>query len=343
MRKTLFLLLSLFLVKSGFAIDLNTHYPQNYVVQPGDTLYEIAGKYLQKPWEWRLLWEANPKVRTPHKLYPGTVIKLVYVDGKPRLTRVRHGTYKLSPHARPRPAQDPIPAIRLSDVGPFLNHSLVLDENELICAPYLIAFSDGRLLGSENNQGYVQNLFPVPVAKPKLDYRVYRPSGRYKDHLDPKKILGYRATYIADAEVIHEGQPATVVFSSLEQAVHIKDRLVPNKGPEFPFYFEPQAPRKKVKGRIIDLLDAIVQVAKEEVIVIDKGKDASLEAGDMLIIYERPKLVPDPVSKNPREYIKLPKERLGEAMVFKVFSQTSYALVLKSSRAINVKDRVASP
>jgi hypothetical protein len=325
------------------AIDLKTHYPQNYVVQPGDTLYEIAGKYLQKPWEWPLLWDANPKVRKPQKLYPGTVLKLVYVDGKPRLTRTRRGTYKLSPHARPRPAQDPIPAIHLKDIGPFLDHSLILDENELICAPYVVAFSDSRLLGSDNNQGYVQNLFPTPVTKPQLDFKVYRPDGNYKAKNDPKKIIGYKATYIADAQVIKEGQPATVAFTSLTQAVHIKDRLIASRGPEFPFDFEPQAPAKKIRGRVIDLVDAIVQVAKEEVIVIDKGRKDHLRAGDMLAIYEKPRVIVDPLSPHQDKYIKLPKERIGEAMVFRVFSQTSFALVLKSTRAINESDRVSNP
>lgn len=342
MKHFLSLTFLLGLTLSSYAVTLNSHYPQNYVVQKGDTLYSIAGKYLQKPWEWRELWDANPKIRTPHKLYPGTVLTLVYVDGKPRLKRKRYGNYKLSPHSRPRPASDPIPAIPLSDIGPFLDKSIILDEDALLCAPYVVSFSGERLLGGDNNQGYVQDLTPTLQKNPKLDYAVFRPTGTYKAKDNPKKIIGYKATYIADAQLVKQGQPATVVFNSITQGVRIKDRLFPSAGPAFPFYFEPQAPLVKVEGEIIDVVNAIVQVAKDQVIVLNLGKKDQLAEGDILAIYKPNKLIRDPL-KAKEEFIELPRERLGEAMVFKTFTHTSYALVLQSRRAVNLHDIVTNP
>ncbi|HHF7367207.1 TPA: LysM peptidoglycan-binding domain-containing protein [Legionella bozemanae] len=52
--------------------------PKRYVVQHGDILWSIAGRYLDNPWEWKELWLANPKIKNPNRLYPGAVLALAY-------------------------------------------------------------------------------------------------------------------------------------------------------------------------------------------------------------------------------------------------------------------------
>ena len=48
--------------------------PFNYVVQQGDTLWGISGVYLQEAWRWPELWDANPQLDNPHRIYPGDVL-----------------------------------------------------------------------------------------------------------------------------------------------------------------------------------------------------------------------------------------------------------------------------
>lgn len=42
-----------------------------YVIRPGDTLWDLAGKAFQDPWKWPRIWFNNPKITNPHKIYPG--------------------------------------------------------------------------------------------------------------------------------------------------------------------------------------------------------------------------------------------------------------------------------
>lgn len=48
--------------------------PPNYVVQYGDTLWGIAGKYLGNPGRWREIHQQNAFITNPNLIYPGDVL-----------------------------------------------------------------------------------------------------------------------------------------------------------------------------------------------------------------------------------------------------------------------------
>lgn len=47
---------------------------QHYVVQYGDTLWDIAGTYLGSPYRWREIHDDNPFITNPNLIYPGDVL-----------------------------------------------------------------------------------------------------------------------------------------------------------------------------------------------------------------------------------------------------------------------------
>jgi hypothetical protein len=83
------------------------------------------------------------------------------------------------------------------------------------------------------------------------------------------------------------------------------------------------------------------QGAVGNVIALTKGTKDGLKAGDVLGVFGKERIVKDP--KNYLVPIKLPPERIGEAMVFRAFTNTSFALVVRSTRAIYLLDTVANP
>lgn len=73
-----------------------------HTVEEGDTLWDLSGQYLDSPWEWRQIWEANtPLVINPHWIFPGQVLRIPPIVGEP--------TVAVPPEVTPAPAPASVP------------------------------------------------------------------------------------------------------------------------------------------------------------------------------------------------------------------------------------------
>ncbi len=180
LKKLHLLLIGLFVI--AFAvnakIELNPTHPNTYTVVKGDTLWDISARFLKSPWVWPEIWHANPQIDNPHLIYPGDIISLVYVDGKPTLQLSRgHPTVKLTPKGRIIDHNQAIPTIPLADIEPFLRKLRILTEEQINDAPYVVSIEEGHIKGSELNDIYARNL----DAKQGDVFAIVRPSLTYRD------------------------------------------------------------------------------------------------------------------------------------------------------------------
>lgn len=174
----LFIVLFLIVSTANAEIELNPTHPDTYTVQKGDTLWDISARFLKSPWVWPEIWHANPQIENPHLIYPGDVISLVYLDGKPTLQLSRgHPTIKLSPKSRTVSHNNAIPTIPLGDIEPFLRKLRILTKQQIDDAPYVVSIAEGHLRGTSLNSIYVRNL----KAKQGDVFAVVRPTLIYRD------------------------------------------------------------------------------------------------------------------------------------------------------------------
>lgn len=310
------------------------------------------------------------QVKNPHLIYPGDVIRLeLGADGTPRLSLDGEasvgGTVKLSPTVRIERLSQAIPSIPSTAIGPFLSAPLVVDEKGLEDAPKIVAMEEGRVVIGAGNIAYIDNIDPALGTK----WQVYR-RGKPLSDPDTNEILGYEASYVADARVTRFGQPSTIEIVRSREEINRGDRLAPNREVALPS-FSPRAPEKNISGKIISVDRGVAETAQYAIVALNRGKQDGLEVGHVLVTNRAGEVVstldegkafynkdvkpnyvvPDAIiagisaitgAKFANE-VKLPDERNGLVFVFRVFDRLSYALVMQSRRPIHIGDVVLTP
>jgi LysM domain len=323
--------------------------PMHYTVKRGDTLWGIASMYLKDPWLWPEVWIINPQIPNPHLIYPGDTLALAFgADGRPQIRVEQGGAARLEPRLRSSPLDTAIPTIPYSAIAAFLSRPTVMSSEEINHAPYVLAFRDRHEIAGSNNEVYVRNLSAGENAR----FAVVHVATPLRDP-DDGKVVGYEGIYTATALVQRPGDPAKAVLIDPARETLRGDRLLSSDASATPINFALRAPAAPVRGRIIDVVGGIDLVGQFEVVVINRGKRHGLEPGNVLAVDQAGDVVHDlyrggrnigstaGIAFAPK--VRLPDERSGTLLVFKVFDRVSYGLIVGASDTIHVADVVRNP
>jgi len=308
--------------------------PDEYVVQVGDTLWDIAATFLQDPWYWPEIWYVNPQVENPHLIYPGDVLALVYVDGAPRVTVAQAGSYRLSPEARVTPLTEAITSVSYDSVSAFLSRGVVIERSEVDSLPYLLSTKGDHLIAAAGNVVYVRGT----NAQPGERFNVVHIGDKLVDP-ENNDLIGYQGIEIAEGTMRASGDPASMALISSKQEAKAGDRLIPTSV-EIPLNFFPKAPSSDINGQIIAVVGGVTQIGQYMVVVMNRGSNHGLGVGDVLTAWQRGDAVKDRVAGG---NVRLPDEMAGTLMVFKVYDRISYGLVMEATQAIHTLDYVRNP
>lgn len=316
--------------------DLAANYPERYTVVEGDTLWDISTKFLTDPWRWPEIWQGNPQVDNPDLIYPGDVLVLTFIDGRPVLRSLRRETVKLSPSARATDYRSTIPPIDPASIQAYINSPLVTDEQEMLTAGYVVDGIDNRLLMGKYDQFYARGIADQSYS----EYRVFRPGRKFIDPISDE-VLGWEAEHVGDARMLKEGDPARLSLLETYTDVSIRDRLRPIEMPESLPFFSPKAPANPdIRGVILEMPSKLEELGAMSVVAINLGEREGVVPGDVLRILSQKVDKKDPITG---ENYKIPEEKIGLMMVFRTFEKVSYAIVTNSSRQVRVFDSVISP
>ena len=356
------------------AAQLRGDHPDTYVVKRGDTLWDIAGRFLQRPWLWPEIWQANPQIKNPHLIYPGDMISLAYLD--------RVGLQR-------GPGGDPINAVPLGEIEPFLKDLRVVDNIDGL--PYVVALEEERLRGSQGQVAYVRGLEGIPAGQ---RYLVVRPEKRYRhvdrsgyccdlfqtEDLDPRgkhmreagtmwsnwvfpskntEFMGYelmtQSTGTVTRGEVAGIQASTLLLDSEGREVRVGDRLVPVEAQPYDLQFFPHPPKQQQEyGRlqVMAVADMMTSGGPNDVIAISGGSAQGIDNGTVFSVWRRGNSVTDRVKDGLdrdedvtlfEKKVRLPDEFAGHAMVFRTFDKVSYALVMSSVKPTRVGYELKHP
>ncbi|WP_372881946.1 LysM peptidoglycan-binding domain-containing protein [Psychromonas sp.] len=342
---TFFIGIAVSVIAIADTLTLRENHPETYTVVKGDTLWDISAHFLNSPWLWPRLWQANSQIENPHLIYPGDILRLIWVNGEPRLTRKRLN--KLSPTPRLQEKHKAIPTIPLSVISAFLSKDHIINPDLVAGAPRLLGDASATPRFFEGDIFYGNGQYD----KDKL-YGVYRLGNDYVDP-DSKEFLGKQLIFIGHSEVSKSPNVSSTEqvtphdFVSSSREARQGDLILPI--PEYetlPAYFLPQPVAKTTEGQILSALNNSRAIGKWDIVVINKGQRDNIQIGSMFSV-----LQPGPnvlinskrvaYQKDAPRFdqiggpdLEIPAERIGELLVFKVYDKVSIAMVMHSTRVI---------
>ena len=317
---------------------LKNDHPERYTVQKGDTLWGISGNFLNDPWRWPELWQSNSDIKNPDLIFPGDVLVLTFINGKPFLRALKREVVKLSPSVRSEDINNAIPPISPGAIKPFIAAPLITSFNEVESAPYIVDGFNNRLVGGKSDQMYARGVKETSLT----NYKIFRP-GRSFVHPITKESLGLEALDIGTASLARAGDPARIIIKSSREEVAVEDRLRPvNESENIPFFFPSSHDNRKIEGFILPSVEKTPEIGRlDRIIAITLGKREGIKPGHVFRVLSKSITKKDPVKR--RESFTIPEEEIGLVMVFRVFDKISYAIVTNVERPLSPGDAVVHP
>ena len=317
--------------------------PYVYVVKRGDTLWDIAGKFLNSPWRWKEIWASNRHVKNPHWIYPGDKLLLCTLDGRPLIGKDEGDGCEgiIRPQKPIDSLANTIPVVPLAYIQQWLDHSIVVSPESLTNIPYILGAADNRVITGAGQTVYARGNGLVTGQQ----YGVFRQGEPYTftDATGKKINAGIELVEVASATAVANENDITTLelTKSFNAEVRKGDFVLPQYDNNMPSLFYPTIPNEVTDGgQVVRVQGSIGTAAQHGVVTLDRGALHGVKSGQVFSIYQKGETVRDPQTK---EMVKLPNQRVGTVMIFKAFDQLSYAYVLDSSLPIKVGAEIQPP
>jgi hypothetical protein len=322
---------------------------RTHVVQKGDTLWDLSGKYLGNPYAWPQIWELNKWIKDPHWIYPGDPLVIDLSRAVATAGSVPDAVANLQPDQR---RADPN-ALRRPELGfsfqdfiqlPFLapegaeahykgQGAFTITANKREDRQYL---GDGEVvyMNGGADQG-VKAGDRFLILKTRMR-KVAHPTIK-------KKFLGDVVQQVGVVRVV-TAQPkgSVAVIERCMDTVEVGDHLVKFTEPaNIPAQLRKDlAEPVKIEANpalVVCSRDAKLHVAGGDMIIIDKGANDGYKVGDVLLAV-RVKTFPVGSDGDKKPLTESTTYYLGQALVVRADAQTATCRVLRSAEEVVTGD-----
>lgn len=250
-------------------------------------------------------------------------------------------TIKLSPGVRSIEQKRKVHIIPAEAIQHFLTRPKILTPDEIENSGYVVANVNQTIMATTGDKIYVLGL---DAPEKHRDYMIIAVGTAYRNP-NENEVLAYEAIHLGDAILNQPGEanePAILTITNARREIMVGARLLPQIEQHATEDFYPHSPKKLEDAYIVGVVDNLSQIGQYQIVVINKGSEDKLERGHLLAIHKQQIETTDTIGSEKKTLV-LPALSVGTLLVFKVFENVSYALVMKATRQINLYDRVTVP
>ena len=309
-----------------------------YIIQPGDTLWDLAKKNLGDPYLWPQIWEQNKYISDAHWIYPGDPL-LIAKLAEP--ASAAGGEEPISPEepvvSEPAPADSGAPIsiakpIPLGDEADIYCYATVKPVEEAF--PLTVTGTDESSLRFTLTEGQIVyvNGGTAQNINAGDEYFITRDGGILKSG---QETLGRLWHYTGRLIILcAQENTSTAKVMNACQGIYRGDRLMPFTSipiptkvlPPFISLCPPEA--KEPIGSIVHAKDNLISLFQGHVVTVDLGSADGIQPGSLLRIYRS------------GDEEGTPRIVLGRLGILTVFEGTATGRILESVREIQLGDRV---
>ncbi len=323
---------------------------RTHIVQKGDTLWDLSGRYLGNPYAWPQIWELNQWVKDPHWIYPGD----------PLIIDLARGV--AGPESVPGAVSDLLPDQRHADPSAVRRPELDFAFQDFIQLPYLVEGAEthykaqGAFTITSNRREDRQYLTQGETiymnggsdqgVKAGDRFLVLKTVARHLLHpAHPKQKLGDVVQQIGVVRVVTaqtKGSVAMVerTMDTVQQGDHLVRFTEPANLP-LTLRSDTGDPVKVAANaaQIVWSRDNHQNSGNGDMVLVDKGSSDGLKVGDVLLAV-RVKTFPVGSDGDRKPAQETTTHYLAQVLVVKTESRTATCRVLRANEELRIGDTV---
>lgn len=316
---------------------------QVYLVQKGDTLWDLSAKFLNNPYAWPQIWELNQWIKDPHWIYPGD----------PLIIDAGRGAQGPTPEAvtSAEPMKLDINALRRPElaysISDFVQEPFIAPQGGDAWFKANGAFQitgkkdDGKSILGDGDVVYLNAGDAQGVRQGDRFLIIQTVQAKLK-HPDTGKVMGDVLEQVGILRVDHvtpNGAVATLerTMNSVEVGDHITRFTEPS---------DINLELRKDTDEPVKMQDPVAEVVftrdshklngSGNQVVVDRGSNDGLKVGDILLM-ARSNSWPGGEGKKDTEHF---SHYLGQAMVVRVDAATATCRILRAEEEVYVGDKL---
>ncbi|MGF1779444.1 LysM peptidoglycan-binding domain-containing protein [Vibrio nomapromontoriensis] len=323
-------------------LKIKSNVPKSYVVVAGDTLWDISTLYLQSPWRWPELWGQNQHIDNPHLIYPGDRLSLIWIDGKPRLTK--KAFEKLSPRIRTN-QKVAISGAERSTVTRYLEKEGLVESSRLEAFPVVAGSSRGLDYVTDRDELYIQ------YKGAERKWGIYRVGKAYISSDEQVEMTEIRL--LAEAHTVDQKEGmTTLIITSLKRELKKGDLVIPfsvHQDMSLAASFSPQ-PGPDITSKPVQLLGSLNSLnyaVQGQTVVLNVGALDSVKQGSTYLIKRRSEdfrfSSGEKGLTKATEVSTFPKVEIGQLMVIRPYAHFSIAVITTSTEPVSMMAIIEAP
>ncbi len=314
-----------------------------HIVERGDTLWDLAARYLGNPFLWPQIWDENKYIPDAHWIYPGDPIVITPIEPV--------SEEQIAKEVEEAPVEEaPAPAVTAPEKKAY---PIALDF-DLYCSGFItpeLEVLPLRIIGNEDstlkvalatNDIVYLNQGEADGVSPGDEFTIVH-QVRELDHPVTLKNLGEYVIQTGRLKVVATQEHTAIAQITYAcDATAVDDYLIPFEPKEVPVFTEmPPVDRygtegPNAKGYVVFAKDDLTSIGSGHELQIDLGSKDGIVPGTRLILYRHHKSNYEQVGFEQD----LPRKVLGEMIVFNVQDSTATGRIIQSYHFVEVGDQV---